>query len=230
MDWIIATFRSTIGRKVIMALTGLFLCTFLVVHLAGNLQLLKADDGQAFNIYAQFMTSNPLIKFISYGNYAIILLHVFDALALSMYNKNARPVQYGYQQPTSGTTWSSRNMGILGTIILIFLIVHLKNFWYEMHFGSLEFATYDGKEYKDLYKVVKFAFSGSDYSALYVGFYTLSMLALGFHLVHGFASGFQTLGLYHGKYTPLIKNVGYAFAVVVPALYILIPVYMFVVR
>lgn len=90
MDWIVQTFRSSIGRKVIMALTGLFMCTFLVVHLIGNLQLLKDDGGQAFNVYAQFMTSNPLIKIISYGNYAIILLHVFDGLFLTLQNRRIR--------------------------------------------------------------------------------------------------------------------------------------------
>lgn len=223
MEWIVQTFRSSIGRKVIMALTGLFMCTFLVVHLAGNLQLLKADGGQAFNIYAKFMTSNPLIKFISYGNYAIILLHVFDGLFLTLQNRSARPTAYAYAAPKVGATWSSRNMGILGTIILIFLVIHMKSFWYEMHFGALPTAIYEGVEYKDLYKIVAEAFKMPIYSGIYV----LSMAALGFHLVHGFASAFQSLGLHHSKYNQLIKTVGLGFAVIIPALYALIPVYMF---
>jgi succinate dehydrogenase / fumarate reductase, cytochrome b subunit len=221
MDWIVQTFRSSIGRKVIMALTGLFMCTFLVVHLIGNLQLLKDDGGQAFNVYAQFMTSNPLIKIISYGNYAIILLHVFDGLFLTLQNRSARPVAYAYAEPKVGASWSSRNMGILGTLILVFLIIHMKNFWYEMHFGSLPMATYEGKEYKDLFKIVLFAFQ----NPIYVGFYVLSMVAIGFHLIHGFASAFQSLGLHHSKYNELIKIVGYGFAVLIPILYALIPVY-----
>jgi succinate dehydrogenase / fumarate reductase, cytochrome b subunit len=222
MDWIVQTFRSTIGRKVIMALTGLFMCTFLVIHLIGNLQLLKDDAGMAFNIYAAFMTSNPLIKIISYGNYAIILLHVFDGLLLTLHNRSARPVQYAYSQPKEGASWSSRNMGILGTLILVFIVIHMKNFWYEMHFGSLDYAVYRGENYKDLYKVVMFAFQ----NPVYVAFYVFSMFAIGFHLVHGFASAFQSLGLHHSKYNQLIKTIGYGFAVIIPVLYALIPLYM----
>jgi succinate dehydrogenase / fumarate reductase cytochrome b subunit len=223
MEWLIQTFRSSIGRKVIMALTGLFMCTFLVVHLAGNLQLLKDDGGEAFNIYAKFMTSNPLIKFIAYGNYAIILLHVFDGLFLTLANRSARPVAYAYAAPKVGASWSSRNMGILGTIILVFLIVHMRNFWYEMHFGSLPTANYGGTDYKNLYEIVAFSFK----NPIYVGVYVLSMAAIGFHLVHGFASAFQSLGLHHSKYNPLIQSVGYGFAILIPILYAVIPVYMF---
>jgi len=224
MEWIVQTFRSSIGRKVIMALTGLFMCTFLVVHLIGNLQLLKADSGEAFNVYAKFMTSNPLIKIISYGNYAIILFHVFDGLFLTLANNAARPVKYAYEQPKVGTSWSSRNMGILGTIILVFLVIHLKGFWYEMHFGDIKMVTYPSSEviYKNLYEVVLVAFKQPWYVALYV----LSMGAIGFHLVHGFASAFQSLGLHHSKYNTLIQTVGLAFAILVPFAYAIIPIYM----
>lgn len=225
MEWIVQTFRSSIGRKVIMALTGLFMCTFLVVHLIGNLQLLKGDSGEAFNIYARFMTSNPLIKFIAYGNYAIILLHVFDGLFLTLANNAARPVKYAFEQPKVGASWSSRNMGILGTLILVFLIVHMKNFWYEMHFGAISMVTYDGQEYKNLYDTVVFAFK----QPLYVVFYVLCMVAIGFHLVHGFASAFQSLGLHHSKYNKLIQTVGLAFAILVPFAYAAIPLYMLLV-
>ncbi len=226
MEWVTQTLSSTIGRKVIMALTGLFMCTFLVVHLIGNLQLLKDDAGQAFNIYAAFMTSNPLIKIISYGNYAIILLHVFDGLFLTLHNRKARPVQYAYAQPKVGATWSSRNMGILGTLILVFIVIHMKNFWYEMHFGSLPMATYEGKAYKDLYQIVIFAFQ----NPVYVVFYVASMVAIGFHLIHGFASAFQSLGLHHSKYNQFIKLVGLVFATLIPFLYAVIPVYAMVVK
>lgn len=225
MEWIVQTFRSSIGRKVIMALTGLFMCTFLVVHLIGNLQLLKGDAGEAFNIYARFMTSNPLIKFIAYGNYAIILLHVFDGLFLTLANNAARPVKYAFEQPKVGASWSSRNMGILGTVILVFLVVHMKNFWYEMHFGSLPMVTYDGQEYKNLYEIVLFAFK----QPLYAIFYVLCMIAIGFHLVHGFASAFQSLGLHHSKYNKLIQTVGLGFAILVPFAYAAIPLYMLLV-
>jgi succinate dehydrogenase / fumarate reductase, cytochrome b subunit len=222
MNWFTNFFSSTIGRKVVMALTGLFLIVFLVVHLIGNLQLLHHDQGRAFNVYAQFMTSNPVVKTISYVNYAFIILHVIWAILLSVRNRKARGPQ-GYAVSKNSSTWSSRNMGILGTLILIFLVIHLKGFWYEMHWGGISSQTYDGVDTKDLYKVVDFAYSEPAYVALYV----VSMIFLAFHLYHGFGSAFQTLGLNHVKYNGLIRFVGVAFSIIVPALFALIPIVMY---
>ncbi|MBL7856700.1 MAG: succinate dehydrogenase cytochrome b subunit [Cyclobacteriaceae bacterium] len=223
MNWFIKLLSSTLGRKLLMAFTGLFLILFLVVHLIGNLQLLKDDGGQAFNIYAQFMTSNPLIKAVSYGNYFFILLHIGLAIGLNRKNRAARgPESYAVSSGKS-SHWTSRNMGILGTFILIFLVIHLKGFWYEMHWGGIATANYDGKEVKDLYAVVKEAYS----QIWYVLVYVISMLLLAFHLWHGFSSAFQSLGLNHLKYNPVISFVGKAFAIIVPALFALIPIWMF---
>jgi succinate dehydrogenase / fumarate reductase cytochrome b subunit len=222
MTWFTNFFSSSIGRKVVMALTGLFLILFLVVHLIGNLQLLHDDQGQAFNVYAYTMTHNPFIKVVSYVNYAFILIHVIWAIALSRRNRAARGAQ-GYAISKNSSTWSSRNMGILGTIILIFLVIHLKGFWYEMHWGDLNSQTYDGKPYRDLFAVVDFAYS----NVYYVLVYVVSMGFLAFHLYHGFGSAFQTLGLNHVKYNRLIKVAGVAFSIIVPALFALIPVWMY---
>jgi succinate dehydrogenase / fumarate reductase, cytochrome b subunit len=222
MNWFSNLLSSTLGRKVVMALTGLFLILFLVVHLAGNLQLLKHDDGQAFNVYAHFMTSNPLIKVISYVNYAFILIHIIWAIILTRRNRAARGPQ-GYAINNNNSHWSSRNMGILGTFIALFLIVHLRGFWYEMHWGGIATANYDGVDYKNLYAVVDAAYNQWWYVAIYV----VSMVLLAFHLYHGFGSAFQTLGLNHVKYNPVIRFVGVAFAIIVPALFALIPIYMF---
>ena len=205
-----------------MALTGLFLILFLVVHLIGNLQLLKDDEGQAFNIYAQFMTSNALIKVISYVNYAFILIHIIWSIILTRRNRRARGPE-GYAVNRNSSHWTSRNMGILGTFIFIFLVIHLRSFWYEMHWGGIPMATYDGEQYKNLYAVVDKAYADIWFVVLYV----VSMTLLAFHLFHGFGSAFQTLGWNHVKYNPLIKFVGVAFAIVVPALFALIPVYMY---
>ena len=205
-----------------MAVTGLFLILFLVVHLIGNLQLLKSDEGRAFNVYAQFMTSNPVIVTISIVNYACIVIHVVWALLLTLRNRAARGTE-SYAVIKNSSPWTSRNMGILGTLILIFLVIHLKGFWWEMHYGGIAHANYDGKDVKDLYAVVDLAYSAGWYVAIYV----VSMAILAFHLWHGFASAFQTLGLNHVKYNPLIKFVGQTFAIVVPALFALIPVWMF---
>lgn len=207
-----------------MALSGLFLCLFLVVHLLGNLQLFKDDGGQAFNEYTYLMTHNPLIKIVAYVNYAFILLHVFDGFMLTRSNAKARGSNYAKVDQSKSSTWSSRNMGILGTLILIFLVVHMKSFWFEMKFGTMPTISYEGNsmEYKDMYTVVAEAFSQTWYSLLYV----VSMFALGFHLVHGFQSGFQTIGLNHHRYTPVIKTIGIGvFAILIPALFAAMPLF-----
>ncbi|MBS1490551.1 MAG: succinate dehydrogenase cytochrome b subunit [Bacteroidetes bacterium] len=223
MKWLIDLFSSTLGRKVLMALTGLFLILFLAVHLAGNLQLLKHDGGRAFNVYAEFMSTNPLIQVISKGNFFFILLHAGVSLGLTIRNRKARG-SVGYAV-TSGKSsiWSSRNMGILGTVILVFIVIHLKDFWAQMHWGGIETVMYDGKEYRDLSKLVAYWF----HVGWYVALYCFCMIAIGFHLWHGFISAFQTLGLNHPKYNPLIHFVGKAFAIVVPALFAWIPLAMY---
>ncbi len=207
-----------------MSLTGLFLCSFLVVHMAGNLQLFKGDGGRAFNEYTYFMTHNPLIITVSYLLYTSIIVHASMALILTRHNQDSRPVKYAYAKPEANSPWSSRNMGVLGTVLLIFIVLHMRTFWFEMHFGSVPMAEYDGKEYKDLYTVVVAAFSQLWYVAVYV----VCMIALGYHLVHGFKSGFQTLGVRHKKYTPLIEFLGtFVFAIVIPALFAVMPIYMY---
>lgn len=223
MKWIVDLFTSTLGRKLLMALTGLFLILFLAVHLAGNLQLLKDDGGRAFNIYAEFMSTNALIQTISKGNFFFILLHIGISLALTVKNRKARgPVGYAVSSSKS-SIWSSRNMGILGTLVLVFLVIHLKDFWGQMHYGGMAKVSYDGAEYRDIYTTVSLWFD----KGWYVGLYVFCMIAVSFHLWHGFTSAFQTLGLNHSKYNPVINLVGRAFAIVVPALFAWIPISMF---
>jgi succinate dehydrogenase / fumarate reductase cytochrome b subunit len=216
---------SSLVKKYWMALTGLFLCIFLIAHLAGNLQLLDmSPEGQLkFNAYAKFMTTFPLVKAVSYLLYFSILFHAFDGILLAYQNRKARPVRYAKENAGANRSWASSNMALLGTLILVFLVIHMKRFWYEMHWGELGVDA-DGN--KDLYAVVAAAFSQLWYVALYV----VMMAVLAFHLLHGFQSAFQSLGLNHPRYTPIIKNVGVFFAVVVPVLFALIPVWMFVNR
>ncbi|HAH36841.1 MAG TPA: succinate dehydrogenase [Algoriphagus sp.] len=223
MSWVTKTLSSTLGRKLIMGLTGLFLILFLTGHVSGNLLLFKGDDGQAFNIYAKFMTTNPAVKILSYLTYISIIGHVVWSIWLTRQNKAARPVGYAVSKASTNSTWSSRNMGILGTIILIFLVVHLQGFWYEMHWGNVPTVTYEGEEYKDLFSIVTFAFQNE----LLVAGYVIAMGFLGFHLSHGFASAFQTLGLSHKKYSPAIETVGKIYCVVVPAVFASMPLYIY---
>lgn len=223
MSWFTQALSSTIGKKVVMSLTGLFLITFLIVHVSGNMLLFKDDGGEAFNLYAEFMTTNPLIQTASYILYTGIILHVVYSLILSIKNKTARPVGYKLANPNQNSSWKSRNMGILGTIVLIFLIIHLRSFWYEMHYGDMPTQEYGGVIVEDLYSVVKASFAQWWYALIYV----LAMAGLGFHLAHGFWSAFQTLGLNHKKYTPMIKKLGLAFAIIVPLMFASMPVYFF---
>ena len=227
MNWFINFLTSSIGRKLIMSLTGLFLIVFLVVHLIGNFQLLIPDGGEAFNVYAKFMTSNPLIKFTSYGLYFFILLHAVQGWLLWMTNRKARGGQgYAVQATrTTGTPVSfAKNMGWLGTIVFLFLLIHLYQFWFQMHWGGIEMANYDGVEVKNLYAVVKGTFA----SLGYVIFYVVCMLVVGMHLMHGFQSAFQTLGLNHSKYTPFIKFLGKAYSILIPLGFAIIPIILYV--
>jgi succinate dehydrogenase / fumarate reductase cytochrome b subunit len=224
-SWFVRFITSSIGKKLVMALTGLFLITFLAVHLAGNLQLISGDGGQAFNEYAYFMTHNPLIKFTSYGLYAFILIHAIQGIALWMKNRAARGGQaYAVKaNRTAGASQASLRMGALGTIILIFILLHMYQFWLQMKLGNTPVATYEGGEVKDLYTLV----AGVYQNPVFVGIYVISMLVIGFHLWHGFESAFQTLGINHKKWTPLIKLVGRTYAVLVPLGFAVIPVYMY---
>jgi succinate dehydrogenase / fumarate reductase, cytochrome b subunit len=216
-------FATLIGKKTLMALTGLFLCTFLIIHASGNLQLFKNDGGQAFNEYSVFMTTNPLIKTVSYLLYASILAHAIDGLILTLANRRARPKRYAVNRPQANSTWASRNMGLLGSVILVFIVIHMRNFWFEYKFGSsMAMVDYGDGEIKDLYSVVANTFK----DPLYALFYVFSMLALSYHLYHGFQSGFQTLGINHPKYTPAIKSIGiWLFAVILPVAFAAMPLY-----
>ncbi len=218
---------SSIARKYWMSLTGLFLVTFLIVHLAGNLQLLDlSEEGQLeFNAYAHFMTTFTPIVIVSYLLYASILFHAIDALVITLANRRARPQGYKSYQPHRPTGFSARNMGILGTVVLVFIIVHMQQFWYQMKWGPLE-NDVDGNT--DLAATVIALYTDAQWGLVWTILYVIAMAAVGFHLWHGFASAFRTLGLDHPKYTPIIKGIGKVFSVVVPAAFAVIPVYIYI--
>ncbi|MGV3461511.1 MAG: succinate dehydrogenase cytochrome b subunit [Flavobacterium sp.] len=288
-----ALLKSSLAKKYWMALTGLFLCLFLVGHLIGNLQLIFAD-ALAFNLYALFMTTNPAVKVLSYVTYISILFHAIDGIVLTVQNRKARPVRYANENQGANTVWASRNMAVLGTIILIFIVTHMVNFWAVMHFkkdmplqtisvanpatgttqqyyvttGSaasrfLPVEQVDGdaivrkgnkfyialepnqpidsdakgeksevkraffaEGYKDLHKITVEFFKDDKYGLIATILYVLAMVALGFHLWHGFGSAFQSLGANNPKYNGFIKNFGKAFSIVVPLLFAIIPLYI----
>ena len=225
MNWLSNFLTSSIGRKLVMSLTGLFLILFLVVHLVGNLQLLANDGGESFNSYAYFMTTNPLIKFMSYGLYFFILLHAFLGIMIWWKNRAAKGSSYVVSSNVN-VTWASKNMAILGTLILAFIFIHMGDFWYKMKFtDQLAMVSVNGMEaqVKDLYSQVAFTFS----KPLMVVAYVIGMIVLALHLWHGFQSAFQTLGLNHPKYTPIIKTLGKYYSIIIPLAYAIIPLYYF---
>jgi succinate dehydrogenase / fumarate reductase cytochrome b subunit len=277
--------KSSLAKKYWMAVTGLFLCLFLVGHLLGNLQLFAGgEEGKrAFNEYAYFMAHNPLIKVASYLTYISILFHAIDGLLLAVQNAKARPVKYASNNAAANSSWASRKMALLGSIILIFICTHMVNFWakikiqhdaplhikydvafpdgsthdwYLMTNGSYvpveqtviknHTEIYDkqvdvkvGVGYKNLYDIV-LGFFGHDktregvplnpYALWAVIGYVISMAVLAFHLMHGFSSAFQSLGLRHPKYTSFIKIFGKAFAILVPLAFATIPVYIYLTK
>ena len=229
MSWFTNFLTSSIGRKIIMSLTGLFLCLFLVIHVAGNTQLFLNDGGEAFNKYTYKMVHSPLIKIASYLTYLAILLHAIQGIYLAYINRKAKGGKYAVNAGGKNSSWASRSMAFLGTVVFVFIVVHLQNFWYKLKFGTMPPAkTYaDGKTYEDMYTVVSASFQ----DPLLVGLYVVAMTALALHLIHGFQSGFQSLGLNHKKYTPIIKGVStFVFGILIPALFAAMPLYFFFVK
>lgn len=214
--------RNAITRKNLMALTGLFLSFFLIIHLLGNLQLIMPPDEARlqYNLYSDFLSNNMLIKLISYVLYASILAHAIDSVYLSIKAKKASGPSYVKDQRNRASKWYARQMMLLGTIVFAFLVIHFKDFWYIYKFGTLPL---DSAGHKDLYGLVIVAFQ----DLWYVILYAVSILALGFHLLHGFFSAFRSLGLYHPTYNRLVKFIAIGFATAMSVGYIIIPFYIY---
>jgi len=206
-----------------MSLTGLFIAFFLTIHLAGNLQLLLPETiaHEQYNWYSHFLSKNILIKVVAIFMYFTLLLHMFEALQITLHNQKANGSSYQKDKRGEMSSWISRNMGILGSLILVFLIVHFKDFWYVYKFGQTEYMTADG--HKDLYVMVIESFKQLWYVILYV----VAILVLGFHLWHGVKSAFRTLGVYNEKYIRWVKYLGYFFAVAMTFGYAIIPIILY---
>ena len=221
MGSIANAFSSSIGKKLIMGLTGLFLISFLVVHCFLNCFVFIPDGGLMFNTGAHFMATNWLIRAMEVVLMAGLLLHIVQGARLTFQNQAARPVKYAYHDGQSNSKWYSRSMGLLGTLLLIFLVVHLSQFWTVSRFTGI--PSNDANGHEDLYAVMKETFSNVGWVILYV----LSMISLAYHLLHGFASTFQTMGWNHKKYTPIIKAIGVVFSILIPLLFAAMPVWIY---
>ncbi len=209
--------KTSVGKKVLMGLTGLFLISFLVVHVSINSAIFFNDGGQTFNAGADFMAHNPVIRIMEIVLFAGLIIHIVQALMLTLANKKARPVAYAKIDGAANSSWYSRSMGILGSLLLIFLVVHLSHFWIDTKIAVFKHEEHN--TYLDMKEV---------FSHWYIVLiYLVGVISLCYHLLHGFQSAFQSLGLNHKNYTPLIKKVGVWFSIIVCLLFASMPVCMF---
>ncbi|MFZ4798498.1 MAG: succinate dehydrogenase cytochrome b subunit [Bacteroidia bacterium] len=219
MNWITKMFSSSLGQKLIMAITGLFLISFLVVHCTLNSLIFLNDDGVTFNAGAEFMATNPLIRIVEVVLFIGLLLHVVKAFVLIKNNNKSRPVKYAAYDGKANSKWYSRSMGILGSLLLIFLVIHLNHFWVGTKVLQYNGTIVGHNTFHELVEVF--------HNPLNVLVYLLGVISLGYHLMHGFQSAFQTLGVNHKKYTPFIKSFGNIFSILIAFVFAMMPIAMY---
>lgn len=229
-------FTSSIGKKFLMGATGLFLISFLVIHASINAMIFFNDGGETFNHWGHFMGTNLIVRTLEIGLMAFLLLHIYQGLALWKQNHDARPVKYAVTRGDGKSKWYSKTMGLLGTLILIFLILHFYHFWVPSRFGGMASiqplgeatlgTEYNSQQVHDLFTEMISVFTGN-YAAIIVIFYVLGCVSLCWHLLHGFQSAFQTFGVNHKRYTPMIKTVGVVYSVGISILFASMPVAMY---
>jgi len=214
---------SSVGRKYVMALTGLFLIVFLVVHAYVNVNVLFENGEENFNRAANFMSTNVVIRIMEFGLFAGFIIHIYQGYLLNMQNRARRSQKYSIDAPSKTSTWYSRSMTLLGTLILLFLIVHIANFWVPSRFGGLEEVSYSNLETHNLYAKMKDVFS----NPLLVLLYLVGCFSLAWHLLHGFQSAFQTMGWKHRRYAGAVERAGLIFSIVVPLIFAMMPVFTY---
>jgi len=207
-----AFLTSSVGRKLIMALTGFFLFSFLIVHLSINLFLFRQDQGATFDLYAEFMSTYPLLRPLEFVLFSGFLLHAVVGVWLWITNRGVRAQRYKVNRAADTSPVTSRIAFWSGVVVATFLVVHINGFFVQSRFFP------DGRT---MYEYVADAFR----SPLIVGFYVVAMVLLGYHLRHGFQSAFQTLGIRTGRYQKLIDLVGVLFWLVIPLCFAALPVY-----
>ncbi len=209
-------FTSSIGKKLVMSFTGIFLILFLIIHAGLNACIWAGDNGEMFLKGAHFMGGNWVPRILEIGLFAGLILHIIQGYMLTVQNRSKRSVGYAVDYGNNGSKWYSRSMGLLGTIILLFLVVHLSNFWYPNRSNQ---GWLLGEEI-NLYEKMK-----AEFSVLWVVIvYVLGCLSLGYHLAHGFQSAFRTIGVHNNRYINMLKGLGYGFAIIVPLIFAMMPV------
>lgn len=214
--------NASIGKKFLVSISGIFLITFLAVHLTVNLFLLAGQE--SYNMAAHFMATNPAIKIMEPLLAIGFLIHIGYSAFLTFTNRDTRPQKYAMVDQRETSTWQSRNMFVLGTLIFIFLVLHLSNFWVHMKFGEMSYIDYDGEMVQDAYSLVKTKFVIWWYAIIYIA----GAVFLGLHLIHGFQSAFQTLGLSNQLWRKRLMILGTAYSIIIATGFSIIPVYFMV--
>ncbi|MCH8557717.1 MAG: succinate dehydrogenase cytochrome b subunit [Balneolia bacterium] len=220
--------QSQVGRKILTGLTGIFLTLFLVAHLSGNLSLLIPDGGEAFNRYADFLHDlGPLLWIAEIILVALFLIHAYIGISIYRNKKKARPVDYKYYKSQGGPSkqnFASKSMLISGSVILLFVILHVMHFKYHLFSPETYMTSYNGEEMVDLARHVEVAFL----NPWIVAAYSFVMILIGVHLKHGVWSAFISLGAKNPKITPVLYVVGGVVAVLLAAGFLLLPLYIYI--
>ena len=220
MMWLWNFFSSSIGKKLLMALSGLFFCSFLLVHMAGNVLMYVGAD--AFNTYTSIMSTATFAKVLEVLMVLLFAVHVYTSAVLTIENRSARPEKYAMDVSAGKRTFMSSNMFVTGSIVLAFVIFHLIYFKYGG--WSNDPAAMANPDNVTMYDLVANSFSGFFYAFAYV----VAVIVLGFHLNHAFQSAFQTLGINHKKYTPFLEKLGTLYSFVIALGFASFPVYFFI--
>lgn len=222
-------FTSPVGRKVVMALTGIFLILFLLVHVGLNARIFAdwtdpADNGEMFNKAAHFMGSTIVTRILEIVLFVGFIIHIIQGYVIEAKNRKQRGQGYKVDLGNRGSTWMSRSMALLGTIIFLFLVVHISKFWWSSRIThDMDQVTYNGVEMHNVFLRMYDVFQ----NPLIVLLYLVGVAALGFHLWHGFHSSFRSMGVHNKKYIGLLKALGYGFTILVCVGFALMPVSMY---
>ena len=223
MKWS-AFFTSSVGKKFVMALTGLFLISFLVIHVGVNACIWANDGGSMFNRAAHFLGSTVVIRILEVVLFIGFIIHIIQGWVLEVQNRRTRKQGYAVTLGNRGSKWYSRSMGLLGTLLFLFLVMHISHFWISSRIThDLEPEVYNGVVMHNLYLRMVEVFQ----SATVVVLYVLGCISLAYHLLHGFKSAFRTIGVHNNRYFALIKAVGVGFSIIVPLAFAMMPISMY---
>ena len=222
-------FTSAVGRKLVMALTGIFLITFLLVHVGLNSCIFAdwvnaSDNGEMFNKAAHFMGSTIITRILEIVLFLGFILHIIQGYVIEAKNRGYRGQGYKVSLGNRGSPWTSRSMALMGTIIFLFLVVHISKFWWSSRIThDMEQVTYNGVEMHNVFLRMYDVFQNTWIVVLYLA----GVSALGFHLWHGFHSAFRSMGVHNRKYLGMLKGLGYGFTILVCVGFALMPISMY---